>query len=451
MPFTTKVFDLFYKRFPTGSTSGYQGYLNEDWITSSSLTGNIQVSHSFLNYPDEVSGSTFLTTRDSASLNNKIHRAIPWGSHACDFLWNALVPSWSYVEADNQPDEGPAWPANVTRFYSLSFVSKSFNKAYQTNGSSFGASSYSVTSSWKVSDPKFTLAPAFFHLHTLTGSSVYPTYITSTPVSIQEGQQALDQVSYQLIYPSLTSKSTSSIDGQYFDQAGGAGITRTAVSASLVVASISASNNTATGLRHMTEALKARRLFFPTPYSGSGTSGGTDYWFKEYTGYRVDEIFNENGGIYNVQLVLKRTNNFYDQRPDTGSFMSVFIHNVVPQVPSSSQRIPGTDGWYPPDSNIIKIGHGFNGGPELSFFDIQTGYIVEKFNFNVVQYGYPAQFCIEVSGSLTDNVYFGVMVDDIQICKVGVTTDPAFIKPTSVATRTTTRGGGSPIEEAPME
>lgn len=457
MPFTTKVFDLFYKRFPTGSTGGYQGYLNEDWATSSSLTGTIRISHSFLNYPDEVSGSTYLTTRDSASLNNKVHRAIPWGSHACDFLWNVLVPSWSYVEGEIQPDEPPYYPSpNVFRTYTLSFVSKSFNKQFQTGGSNFGVTRYSVTSSWKVSDPKFTLNPQFSYLHSLTGSSVYPTYITSTPFSTQEGQQTLDQISYQLIYPSLTSKSTSSIDGQYFDQAGGAGITRTAISSSLVTASISASSTSFNGLKHMTEALKARRLFFPTPYSGSGTAGGTDYWFKEFTGYRADEIFNENGGIYNVQLVLKRTNAFYDQRPDTGSFMTVFIHNVTPTIPAPSQRVPGASGWYPPDNNIIKIGHAYNGGPELSFYDIQTGYIVEKFNFNVVQYGYPAQFCIEVSGSLADNAYFGIIVDDVQICKVGVTTDPAFIKPTTIATRTINRGGGPPenegdIIEAPIE
>ena len=470
MPFTTKVFDLFYIRFPTGVIpGGYQGYLQEDWFRSSSLTGPIRMSSSFLNFPNEVSGSTYLTTRDSASLDNKIHAAIPWGSHASDFLWNVRTFSWSYTDAEAVSDEPPAYPPNLVRYWSASPVTKSFSREYQTSGSSFGVGNYSITSSWIVSDTKYPNIEIggadFHHLHEINSSSAYPTYMYSLPNSTGTTSQAnaWKKVGYSLIYPALTPESTSSIDGQYFDQAGGAMISRASVSRSLVVASISSSNNTATGLKDMTEALKARRLFFPTPYSGSGTPGGTDYWFKKYTGYRADEIFNENGGIYNVQLSLKRrtivgTGLTTNYSPSTGSFMTVFIHNVVPQIPSSSQRIPGADGWYPPDNNIIKIGHGYDGGPELSFFDIQTGYVIEKFNFNVVQYGYPAQFCIEVSGSLADRAYFGIIVDDVQICKVGVTTDPAFIKPITVATSTRTRGGegppidlGSPEEEPIIE
>lgn len=442
MAYTTRVFDLFYKRFPTGSTSGYNGYLTEDWLTSSSLTGPLRVSHSFLNFPDDVSGSTYITTTNSASLNNLAYRAIPWGSHACDFLWNTLVPSWSISEADNQPDEPPYWDTNVTRFYIPSYNSESFHKKYQTNGSSFGVSTYNVTSSWRVLDPKIK-SSGFFHLHSLTGSSVYPTYISSTPISTQESQQTLDNNSYKIIYPVLNAQSTSSIDGQYFDQAGGAAISRLDIRASLYTASISASSNTTTGLDHMTRALKARRLFFPTTVSGSGTTGGTDYWFKKYTGYGVNEIFTENGGIYNVQLTLKKAKiGSSDWTPSSGSFMTVFIHNVNAQVPHTTQRVPGADGWYPPDNNIITIGNAYDGGPALSFFDIQTGYIVEKFNFNVIQYGYPAQFCIEVSGSYADNQSFGIIVDDIQICKIGVTTDPRFIKPTTISQATrNTRGG----------
>jgi hypothetical protein len=35
---------------------------------------------------------------------------------------------------------------------------------------------------------------------------------------------------------------------------------------------------------------------------------------------------------------------------------------------------------------------------------------------------------------LASDDYFGIIVNDIQICKIGVTTDPAFIKPQSIAT-----------------
>jgi hypothetical protein len=41
--------------------------------------------------------------------------------------------------------------------------------------------------------------------------------------------------------------------------------------------------------------------------------------------------------------------------------------------------------------------------------------------------------CLEVSGSLSDNAYFGIIVDEFEMCKVGVTTDARFIKPTSIA------------------
>jgi hypothetical protein len=113
--------------------------------------------------------------------------------------------------------------------------------------------------------------------------------------------------------------------------------------------------------------------------------------------------------------------------------MTAFIHNVAPGMPATSQRIPGADGWYPPANNIVTIGNGIGGGSQMSFYDVLTGYQIEKFNFNLIQYGPVAQLCFEVSGSLTNGSYFGIIIDDLQICKVGVTTDPRFIKPTTIA------------------
>ena len=88
--------------------------------------------------------------------------------------------------------------------------------------------------------------------------------------------------------------------------------------------------------------------------------------------------------------------------------MTVFIHDVQSSVPFSTKRVPGAAGWYPPPNNIVTVGNKYNGTPEFTFYDIQTGYLVEKFNINVIQYGYPAQLCIEASGSLADNAYFGI-------------------------------------------
>ena len=54
---------------------------------------------------------------------------------------------------------------------------------------------------------------------------------------------------------------------------------------------------------------------------------------------------------------------------------------------------------------------------------------MESFNINVVQYGAPAQLVFEASGSLTDDNYFGCVIDDVSFCQVGVSTDPELLKP----------------------
>ena len=407
MAFTTKAFDFFYKRMgPTGS-------LPQSWYTESltSFIGAtasyaISVSSSFLNFPEDYVDSfatPFLTTRDSQF--NATYIALPWGSAAGDFLWNTLTPSWSFVTGSDVE-----YPTGYV-LWNTTYTSKSFFTNNFPSGSLFGTGSYSVTSSWKAFDPKST---------TIQYAKV--------------GQPNIGSVyGYDITWPAVNSKSTSSVDNQYFDQSGGVGISRTEISRSLATASIYATDNSATGLRYKTEALKARRLYFPVPYSGSGTTRGTDYWFKKSTGKRADSIFYDNGGIYNVQFSLKKYVAL-DYNPDTGSFMTAFIHNVIPQIPSSSNCIGGASGWYPPANNIATIGNQYNGTSALSFYDIQTGFYVEKFNFNLIQYGYPAQLCLEVSGSLTDNTYFGIIVDEFKMCKIGVTTDPRFIKPTSIAT-----------------
>lgn len=409
MAFNTRVFDLFYKKLgPTGSSGALINYLDITWFNSSSTTP--PVSGGFLNYPGDTSTTTYITTRDSAS--NARYRALPWGSHATDFLWNTTTPSWSKIDTGTVT----TWSLSLNN-------TSSFNRRNLNGGSNYGVANYSITSSWFILDQRFTNGN-FYYVNNVSTIFVGNYGPSPSETSVYNA--------YDITFPNLSANAISPIDNQYFDVGGGAAITRAAVSRSFVTMSISGSDNTSTGLRHMTEALKSRRLFFPIPVSGSGTDGGTDYWFRQFTGTSATEIFTDNGGIYNVQLTLKRYAT-YDCNPDTGSFMSVFIHNVIPQIPSSSQRIAGADGWYPPENNIVYIGHGWNNGPQMTFTDPQTGYLIEKFNFNVVQYGYPAQLCLEASGSSTTNAYFGIIVDDIQICKVGVTTDPRFIKPTSTA------------------
>jgi hypothetical protein len=427
MAFITKAFDLIYKRLgPTGSISQFVGYLPLDWYNK--VTSVPRVSQSFLNFPDDTFTNTYITTRNTAS--NATYRAVPWGSTAGDFLWNVLTPSLSYNDVTNV-HMGSTYQ---TRFWVNEFVSKSFNSQFQTNSTNLGVTitgSYAVTSSWKIVEPKLIDTTQFSYVFSIDGTPVANAYVGSS--YNKTGTDKTDLVSYDISFPVLSAVATSSIDGAYFDQGGGAGITRAEIATSLTNEAAFQTNDTAAGLKIMTEALKARRLYFPVPVSGSGTPKGTDYWFKKSTGYKSSDLFTDNGGIYNVRFSLKRKINS-DYYPDTNTYMTAFIHNVIPQIPSSSARIPGADGWYPPTNNIVTIGNQYNGGPEMTFVDIQTGYFVEKFNFNLIQYGYPAQLCLEVSGSLADSKYFGIIVDEFEMCKVGVTTDARFIKPTSIAT-----------------
>ena len=464
MGFTTKAFDSYYKRIgPTGSLNATWSYHNSAAVISTGPTF-ARVSKSFLNFPEDgninyidTTSSMYVsflantticwtTTRDSAS--NANHLAIPWGSAAGDFLWNVLTPSWSFTTT--APNlyypvpllrfSGAGHDTYTVRYISASFFGREWSKqasgSYQ-KGSEYGiptSSGYSVTSSWLAFDPK-----VFATGQTTADNAYFRIYNSSSLV-------LANTPGYNITWPAVDSTSISSVDNQYFDQSGGVGISTTSVSRSLATASIYATDNSATGLRYKTEALKARRLYFPVPYSGSGTTRGTDYWFVKNTGKRVDSIFYDNGGIYNVQFSLKR-HIPSGHSPDLGSFMTAFIHNVIPQIPSSSNYIEGASGWYPPANNIVTIGNQYNGTSALSFFDIQTGFYVEKFNFNLIQYGYPAQLCLEVSGSLANNAYFGIIVDEFKMCKIGVTTDPRFIKPTSIATtiinNAIIEGGGS--------
>ena len=432
MAFSTKAFGLFYKRLgPTGSNDAtgnkLDGYLLSalPWESYNVNGPPSYSSNAWLNFPDDLITTKYVTTHESQSIN-LTYKAFPFGSHACDFLWNITVPSWSFTDsgilvgADFQPYITRSWSVNQ-------FSSQSFHKKYQTGGSSFGVTAYKVTSSWHIVEPKF-INSGYMH-YVISGSgTVIPLQFIGSDYNVTATDSS-SFVAYDISgRNTLTANSTSSIDGDYFHNAGGAGITRTAVSRSLTTGSTFTADDSSTGLSHLTKALKARRLYFPTEVTASGTPSGSDYWFKKYTGQRSTDLFADNGGIYNVQLTLKKltTQDYY---PDTNTYLRAFIHNVDIQIPSASARIPGAPGWYPPDNNVVTIGNGYNSSPIMSFNDLQTGYRLEKFNFNLIQYGYPAQLCFEASGSLVDSAYFGIIIDDIQICKVGVTSDIRFIKP----------------------
>ena len=132
----------------------------------------------------------------------------------------------------------------------------------------------------------------------------------------------------------------------------------------------------------------------------------------------VTDFFDENGGIYNVTFSLRKSSVSYEYQPDDETFLSVFIANVR----------DFTTNYYPPENNIVKIG---NNIASLNVPPIILG-DTTVFSVNLIQYGYPAQLCFEPSGSRVDETYFGIIIDDISICKIGKTTDPRFIAPLTV-------------------
>ena len=471
MGFNTKAFGVYYKRIPTGSflsaSGAFAGLFVGNVLTSSWWTtnynGSYNVSTSFVNWPNDTSTAApfYITSRDSSS--NAGYMVIPWGSMAADFLWNIKTPEWSLSTAS------AAWTFfddvfNVTRtgghftssVWSVSLTNTgSFWRQYGSSSyQALGVASYNITSSWYIWDARFanlqgtTSELRYATKVVSTDSRGIPlgTYnITSSYVHGVSGRPAGNtpgagtdytyKVGYTPTWPNTGSTySTSPIDNQYFDRGGGAAISRALVSSSLVTASLYYTSTSNPNLNTYRIALKQRRLFYPTPVSGSHSGFGaltaTDWWHRLMTGYFAYEMFNENGGIYNVQFTLKRHISS-DHYPDSGSFMNVFIHDVQTVAPLPVSRTPGMAGWYPPANNIVTVGHAYNGGPAMSFYDTQTGYLYEKFNINLVQYGYPAQLCFEPSGSLADGSYFGCIVDDVSFCKIGVTTDPRFIKPSN--------------------
>lgn len=204
-----------------------------------------------------------------------------------------------------------------------------------------------------------------------------------------------------------TSASLSSIDNiPMIASMSSVGITRTNLSASYRDFDNASSN------AERTIALKKRRLMYPITSPESTT------------------YFTQNGGIYNVKFKLKRLATTL--APDAGSYLRVFIFNTTADFTTSGS---GVSGWYPPPQNIVKIGNSYTIGgittPAISYLDSATGYYYDEYNINLVQYGTPAQLVFEPSGE--GDAYFATLIDDIEFCKIGVTTDPYYIKPVTIA------------------
>jgi len=256
--------------------------------------------------------------------------------------------------------------------------------------------------------------------------------------------------SYAVDYPNL--EDTSSIDARYFTYGPSCCINKNNVNddwgrfnypAGFSIAPTSTRNN----------SVVRNRLFWPRVTTVDQSKAN-----KRLPGY-----FTENGGVYQVSFKVKAwpgTNSNYYYTPDSGSSLLVYIHNVYTptykEIPGAniSTIFDGQDGNYPPIQNVVTITFDQN----TQWIDSLSGYKYAQFNTTLVQYGSFAQLVFEANGSNFSEdwswngtqwnyapvgpvprppVVFGGCIDDIQICKIGRTTDPYYIRPETV--------GGSPL------
>ena len=531
--------------YPGGTSARVTaGFLPRFWYTASVTTGNVRVSSSYVNFPKDPSATvSYASTRNEASMSGFI--ALPWSSPVCDFLWNCNNISWSFIDSSSTYVTNSLTRTKTTTKWLMTqnnpigFFKSALNSPY-------GVSRYNVTSSWHIIDPQTINQPGI--IPTMPGpypsgnyfqyvsydSNIAGTYGNTFPVAIGANPDpdapyyagGFDEylpnwgLGYTVKWPNAGFNYNDGLQAylaksslEYFDKGVCVGINRGQVEQSQIDITAAYLKSLYPGLyggpgaydptnpadvsnpayiqwfadqfKAISTALKQRRLFYPTLVSGSGTPGGTDYWHKEYTGYRAIDIFQDNGGIYNVQFTLKRYGLygsppddpiFYDPldyQPDPGSCMKVFIANVQQNL-SGSLRLKVGDadssvyphtiledrvapGLYPPDNNIVICGHGYQNGPVMSFYDVLTGARVEKFSINLIQYGYPAQLCFEPCVVYNGNNFpldpseaangniFSCMIDDISVCKIGMTTDVRYVQPLTITQQTQNAATGSII------
>ena len=285
---------------------------------------------------------------------------------------------------------------------------------------------YKATGLWSTPDY------ADFPMNTYTTSS----WIFFDESVVRSYISPFTAVSYTIDYPNKTE--TSSIDSRYFTYGPACCIDKQRVNNNWSDFADDGFNspNVATS----TPRLMRNRLFWPM--------------VANITAPRKDKIlpgyFQENGGIYQVTFKVKAykegtnpTTEFY-YCPDSGSKLNVFIHNVYNLVTQTTNPYSGLDGNYPPPQNITTITFDTN----TQWVDSLTGYKYAQFSTTLVQYGSFAQLVFEASGSGFNDAYvfnrdnlglwtnvgdpliersvkaFGGCIDDIQICKIGRTTDP---------------------------
>ncbi len=386
----------------------------------------------------------------------------------CPFYWEVVSSSLQVdVGLTTKANSGTASldPTQYIDHYFWPTFSLNFAGGYHWNirgfaisGTSYNSLVYtrpvssSITSSWFRYDPFLPLytqaIPGGVQAATMYSGTVAPVTYSATPI---DG-----------LYTS-----TLSTDRKFYD-GNGAAISRyeLAYSQSLLISSNSVVIlNDAPKLETLQTYLRKSRLYFPS------TSSNYPYGFYE------------NGGIYNVRFKISSTplirysnspkaNYIYSNdgsaitaatevgnysktvnsdsiyTPEDGAKLMVYIADVATPISNQLDFVRGRAGLFPPKNNIVTIGNGYGITPTIRFFDSGSGYNVDQYDLVLVQYGEKAQLVFDASGlefepntdptylpnsymiyNNTDQAFWGGIISDIEWCKIGVTTDPRFIKP----------------------
>lgn len=340
------------------------------------------------------------------------------------------------------------WPTYSLNAYGNSYWNVN---SFAITGSTYNTLRYttpasaSITSSWKRYDPYLPQYTA-----TIPGNYGFTAMYSSSGTPPSYSASPIDGI--------LTS--TSSYDRRFYEGTGVAIDKYDLVYSQSLLLFYSNSfdiQSNAVDLANLETYLKKSRLYYPT------------------VGSTQDYGFHENGGIYNVRFKImtfpptikgfglvnypgdtdvlgtllgsqvanySKTRNRSRFTPETGAKLMVYIADVATPV-TNSILVPGREGFFPPQNNIVTIGNGYSITPTMTFYDSGSGYNVDQYDLVLVQYGERAQLVFDACGleyeldtngyykiyNNTSQAFWGGIISDIEWCKIGVTTDPRFIKP----------------------
>lgn len=355
------------------------------------------------------------------------------------------------------------WPSfSVNSYAGYSWNIKSFTVApgaYNSTNLNYSVANSQITTSWVRYDPILPLYTA-----TVPAAGPFPIMYTSI-----DGGMPDTPVTYSSTW--IDERDSLPVEGtRPFYLAHGAAIDRyaTAKSHSLLLLESNTAEVQADPIKkeNLQKYLRSSRLYFPAttslyPYDfyengaiynvrfNLATVPDFDLFGHTYTYSDVGTVINNAIGS-EVSTWAQEVVDREKYQPDkTGAKLMVYIADVASPI-GSELLVPGRGGFFPPKNNIATITNGLPGGtpPAITFYDSGSGYLISTYDLILVQYGEKAQLVFDAScldfeldpdplalpGSyriyMKDNTgFWGGVISNIEWCKVGITTDPKFIKP----------------------